>query len=118
VFIDFYTLLDSALEYFRSRNLDTSDDQSRVPKIILAQQQAFEQDESNDTYAPQDHPGLLLEDPDFGPYRPELSTITEKSEIATESSHRALQMLELQRGSDSSQTTSYGELLRASFMMS
>jgi hypothetical protein len=116
MFIDCYTLLDSALEYFRSRNLDTSDDQSRVPKIILAQQQAFEQDEAHDTYAPQDHTDLPLEHPDstyFGPYRPELSTITERSEITTESSHRALQLLERQQGGDSSRTTSYGEILRA-----
>lgn len=95
--------------------MDTNDDQSRVPKIILAQQQAFEQDEEHDTYAQQDHSDLPLEDPAsmyFGPYRAELSTITERSELTTESSHRPLRLLERQQEGDSSRTTSYGEILR------
>ncbi|KAF9452147.1 hypothetical protein P691DRAFT_256246 [Macrolepiota fuliginosa MF-IS2] len=100
----------SALEYFRSRNMDTNEDQSRVPKIILAQQQAYEQG----YLVPEDQEDL--DSPVPHQYRPELSTITERSEIITEfSPASASQGLALPRtrrgGADSSRTTSYGEPL-------
>lgn len=109
---------DSALEYFRSRNLDTNEDQSRVPKIILAQQQAYEQDEAYDPYEQSylDPASEVLDSPHPGQYRPELSTITERSEIITEPSpawpHQSLPRPARRGGADSSRTTSYGEVLR------
>jgi hypothetical protein len=98
-----------------------SEDFSRVPKIVLAQQQA-EQD------AAHERGYLTIEDPEdpededpLGPrpYWTELSTITERTELVTEPSP-AWQSQNLPQpsrrgraGLDSSRTTSYGEELRA-----
>lgn len=109
-----YEYDQSALEYFRSRNMDTNEDQSRVPKIILAQRQAEQEAHEQGYVIPEEQEDLDSLLP--RQYRPELSTITERSEIISEFSlARASRNLELpptrRGGADSSRTTSYGEPL-------
>lgn len=103
--------------------MGVNEDYSRVPKIILAQQQAQQLAEQEAAY--EEQPYLTIEEeaegsesPNFRPYYTELSTITERTELITEPSP-AWQSHSLpppsrrgRRGADSSRTTSYGEELR------
>jgi len=99
---------------------------SRVPKIILAQQQAKKLAEQEGAY--EEQPYLRIEESERAEsliarqYWTQLSTITEKTELTEQPEHmtvpspsrqsQALQTSSRSRsGADSSRTTSYGEEL-------
>jgi len=113
--------------------MGVNEDLSRVPKIILAQQQAKNLVEQEGTYEEQPHPAI--EDSERAEsliarqYWTELSTITEKTECTEQPEHmtvpspsrqsQALQTSCRSRGgADSSRTTSYGEELGMSYYLS
>jgi len=113
--------------------MGVNEDLSRVPKIILAQQQAKKLAEQEGAYEGQ--PYLTIEDPERAEsliarqYWTELSTITEKTEFTEQPEHmtvpsssrqsQALQTSCRSRGgADSSRTTSYGEELSMPYYLS
>jgi len=106
--------------------MGVNEDLSRVPKIILAQQQAQKLAEQGGAY--EEQPYLTIEDSERAEsliarqYWTELSTITEKTEFTEQSEHMTVPSPSRQSqasqtscrgrgGADSSRTTSYGEEL-------
>ena len=103
--------------------MGVNEDLSRVPKIILAQQQAQKLAEQGG--ASEEQPYLAIEDSERAEsliarqYWTELSTITEKTEFTEQSEHmtepspsrQSQTSCRSRGGADSSRTTSYGEEL-------